>query len=110
MSFVTFMYRIGSRTYYGKYIFDDVYIDCDEDHLQLDKEIITGLLNAINRFRLKNNEEKLPLRHLRVGILSFCPNVNVYSSSEEIQAFDFYCICANLWSTNAKIYMNGVML
>jgi hypothetical protein len=110
MSFVTFIYRIGSRTYYGKYIFDDVYIDCEEDHLLLDKEIVTGVFNAINRFRLKNNEEKLSLSQIRVGILSFCPNVNVYSSEDEIKAFDFYCICPNLWSTHSKIYINGVMV
>lgn len=112
MSFVTFIYRIGSsrKTYYGKYIFDDAYIDCDEDHLFLDKEIITCVFNAINRFRVKNNEEKLTLSQLSVGILSFCPNVNVYSSEDEIKAFDFYCTSSHLWSSNSKVYINGEIL
>jgi hypothetical protein len=102
------MYRVDRQTYYGKYVFDDIYIDEEEDHLLLDKEITPTVLKAINRFRLNNNEE--PTNHLKIGILSFCPNVNVYSSSDEIEAFDFYCISSHLWSSNSKIYINGVII
>jgi hypothetical protein len=111
MSFVTFMYRIGSsrRTYFGKYVFSGS-CGISDDHEGLDTQIVTGVLNGINRFRTKNNKEKLSLHQIKVGILAFCPNDNfipVYSSDDEIGAFDFYHLSSDVWTKNPKIYING---
>jgi hypothetical protein len=90
MSFVTFIYRIGKKTYFGKYIFDD---NVSDDHNGLDTEIIRDVLDAINRYRVKQEKPILSETELTIGILSFCPgnaHIPVYSSEYEYKAFDLY--------------------
>jgi len=90
MSFVTFIYRISRKTYFGKYIFDDYVSD---DHNGLDIEIRENVLHAINRYRAKHGKPALSLADLSIGILAFCPGndyIPVYSSEDEYKSFDFY--------------------
>lgn len=90
MSFVTFIYRIGRKTYFGKYIFDDYVSD---DHNGLDIEIREEVLNTINSYRAKHGKSALSLAELAIGILAFCPGngyIPVYSSEDEYKSFDYY--------------------
>jgi hypothetical protein len=108
MSFVTFIYRIGRKTYFGKYIFDDYVSD---DHNGLDTEIMHDVLDAINRYRVKHERPVLSETELTIGILSFCPGnarIPVYSSEEEYKAFDLYYEAPPSFSfTPAIVYING---
>lgn len=108
MSFVTFMYRIGKNTYFGKYIFEN---GVSDDHNGLDTEIIHDVLDAINRYRVKHEEPILLETELTIGILSFCPgnaHIPVYSSEEEYKAFDLYYEAAPSFSfTPSTVYING---
>jgi hypothetical protein len=111
MSFVTFIYRIGKKTYFGKYIFDDYVSD---DHNGLDTEIMHDVLDAINRYRMKHDKPILSETQLTIGILSFCPgnaHIPVYSSEYEYKAFDLYYEAPPSFSfTPATVYINGKIL
>ena len=104
MSFVTFIYKIGRRTYYGKYVFDSM----SDDHNGLDIEIRPMVLCGINQFRAQKN--KTPLNDLKIGILSLSieHDIPCYSSEEEYKCFDFYCDEENYYSR--KIYVNGKLV
>ena len=55
--FITFIYKIGKRTYYGKYVFSYM----SDDHEGLDDEIRPLLLDGINRFRRQKGLSRLRL-------------------------------------------------
>ena len=103
MTFITFIYKVGknNKTYYGKYCVDDV----SDDHEGLDNEVKYILINGLNKYRNKNNIQKLKSKII-IGILSFSSNniVPTYSSQNEIKCFDFYCDYDN------KIYINGKLI
>ena len=105
MPFITFIYRIGKKTFYGK---------CDmecmsDDHEGLDDEIRPALLDGIAAFRKKENLPPLTEK-VRIGILSlsFEHFIPVYSSEKEMEAFDFYHIEDNHW--RSKTYINGKLV
>lgn len=104
--FITFIYRIGSRTYYGKY--DTDYIS--DDHNGLDLEVRYLLLNEINRFREKSGKEKL--KKIKIGVMSFSDSyvsaIPTDSSKDEIECFDFYHI--KLGYEPGKTYINGKII
>ncbi len=103
MTFITFIYKIGNnnKTYYGKYITDYI----SDDHNGLDTEVMSYLVDGINKYRQKKALSKLHSK-INIGILSFSSNkyIPVYSSDNEINCFDFYCIEENNKKT---IYING---
>lgn len=105
MTFITFIYRIGKKTYYGK---------CDmeciiDDHEGLDDEVRPALMKGIAAFRVQQNLPPL-IETVRIGILSlsFEHFIPVYSSEKEIEAFDFYHIEDNL--LRSKTYINGKLV
>jgi hypothetical protein len=103
MPFITFIYRIENteKTFYGKYICDDI-PNNDEG---LDMEIKPTIINGINEYRNKKGLAKLD-KKVCLGILSFSSDryTYIYSSVEEINFFDFYYIhCYGVSET----YING---
>ena len=91
MPFVTFIYKIGKRTYYGKYIFNCM----SDDHDGLDDQIRPLVLDGINRFR--DQKGLTPLHYVKIGILSFSVDdyIPCYSSDKEY------------YKTTKKLYVNG---
>ena len=106
MPFITFIYKVGKnyKTYYGKYCFDYI----SDDHEGLDNEVKNILINGLNEYRKKNNNQKLKTKII-IGILSFSLNniIPTYSSNNEIKCFDFYC---NYDNYDNKIYINGKLI
>lgn len=106
MPFITFIYKIGKRNYYGKYIFEHI----TDDHEGLDDQIRPLLLYGINLFR---DQKGLPrLLYIKIGILSFSVDSHVpcYSSDKEYECFDFYCEEYENKMYENKIYINGLCL
>jgi len=104
MTFITFIYRIGRKTYYGKC---DMYVS--DDHDGLDDKVRPILLDGIAAFRKKENLPALT-ETVRIGILSLSYGhvIPVYSSEKEIKAFDFYHIEDDHW--RSKTYINGKLV
>jgi len=98
MPFITFIYKIAKRNYYGKYIFDYI----TDDHEGLDDEIRPLLLYGINLFRRQKG--LLPLLYIKIGILSLSIDsyIPCYSTDKEYECFDFY-----YEEYEKKIYING---
>jgi hypothetical protein len=103
MPFITFIYRIGknNKTYYGKYCADYI----SDDHEGLDNEVKYSLIEGLNKYREKNNMQKITTRII-IGILSFSTDniIPTYSSDNEIKCFDFYK------DYDKKIYINGKII
>ena len=97
MSFITFEYSVkGVSGYFtGKVIVDYI----SDDHLGLDLEVKSYLLDGLNRFRSSRKSmpknQTLKSKDVRIGVIGFSEGgrVPVYSSSAKIEArmFDFYC-------------------
>jgi hypothetical protein len=104
MPFITFIYKIGKHTYYGKYISDYV----SDDHEGLDIEIKDYLVSGINKYRVINNKPVIK-EEIFIGILSFSSHqyIPVFSSENEKKCFDFY---AENFKYNCKIYVNGNLI
>lgn len=101
MTFITFFYKIGKRTFYGKYVTDVI----SDDHEGLDDEVRGMVLEGVNAFRKEKGLS--PINEVIIGVLSysfdnFAPS---YSSEKEVHAFDFYCDDLN--SSTRMIYLNG---
>ena len=105
MTFITFIYRIGRRTYYGKC--DMEYVS--DDHEGLDDQVRPALMKGITAFRAQQNLPPLT-ETVRIGILSLSYEhfIPVYSSEKEIEAFDFYHIEDGHW--RSKTYVNGKLV
>jgi len=103
MPFITFIYKVGKnyKTYYGKYCFDYI----SDDHDGLDSEVKDVLLQGLNEYRRKNNNQELKSKII-IGILSFSSNdiIPTYSTDNEIKCFDFY------YNYDNKIYINGKLI
>ena len=103
MPFITFIYKVGKnyKTYYGKYCFDYI----SDDHEGLDNEVKYILIKGLNKYRKKNNIQKLKTKII-IGILSFSSDniIPTYSTDNEIKCFDFY------YSDDNKIYINGKLI
>ena len=103
MPFITFIYKVGKnyKTYYGKYCFDYI----SDDHEGLDGEVKNVLIKGLNKYRKKNNIQKLKTKII-IGILSFSSNniVSTYSTDNEIKCFDFY------YNYDNEIYINGKLI
>ncbi len=103
MTFITFIYKIDNnpKTYYGKYAFDYI----SDDHEGLDIEIKSILIDGLNKFKKQTEFTE----QINIGIMSFsyAMYVPVYSTTEEISCFDFYCISEH---HNLKIYVNGILV
>jgi len=106
MPFITFIYKVGKnyKTYYGKYCFDYI----SDDHEGLDNEVKNILIKGLNKYRKKNNIQKLKTKII-IGILSFSSNdiIPDYSTDNEINCFDFYY---NNYNYDNKIYINGKLI
>ena len=102
MVFITFIYRIDKKTYYGKHVASMII----DDHEGLDLEVRDNLLFGINAFRKKNGLSEL--KNIMVGVMSYSYDnfTPCYSSKEEIACFDYYCDEKD-WN-NPKIYVNGI--
>ena len=98
MPFITFIYKVTNKTYYGKYCFDYI----SDDHKGLDTIVQNVLLQGLNEYRKKKNIQALK-SSVMVGILSFSSNdtIPTYSTENEIKCFDFY------YENYDKIYING---
>lgn len=107
MPFISFIYRIGKnkKTYYGKYVTDDV----SDDHEGLDNEVKYSLINGVNEYRKQKGLSPLKTKTLYVGVISFSNNkyIPTYSSSQEIKCFDFYMINQNY---KGERYVNGELI
>lgn len=108
MSFITFIYKLenSDTKYYGKYCFDYI----SDHHEGLDLEVQYVLMKGINKYRKRNNVEKLTSHQIDIGILSFARNeyIHLYSSDREIRCFDFYC--EKYEKLPIKYYINGQLL
>ena len=102
--FITFIYRIGTHTYYGKYETDYI----SDDHNGLDTEVRYELLSGINRFREKHGKEKL--KQIKIGVMSFSDSERMLTDStkKEIECFDFYHI--KYGYKPGKTYINGHLI
>ncbi len=101
MPFITFIYKVINKTYYGKYCFDYI----SDDHEGLDTIVQNVLLQGLNEYRKKKNIQALK-SSVMVGILSFSSNdtIPTYSTENEIKCFDFY------YENYDKIYVNGKLI
>ena len=102
MPFITFIYKIGKRNYYGKYVFDYM----SDDHEGLDDQILPLVVDGINRFRAQKGLS--PLDYIKIGILSFSVDdyIPCYSTDKEYECFDFY-YDVDYYNRNKKLYVNG---
>lgn len=107
MAFISFIYRIhgDSNTYYGKYVTDYI----SDDHEGLDLEVKGKLLFGLNQYRIQHNLSELDDSHIKIGVQAFCIDnyTPSYSSTEEIDCFDFYCIYREY---NYKYYVDGILV
>lgn len=105
MPFITFFYRIGKRTYYGKCDLERV----SDDHEGLDDEVHPRVVKGIAAFREQQNLPPLT-ETVRIGVLSlsFDHVIPTYSSEKEIEAFDFYYQEDGHW--RSKTYVNGKLV
>lgn len=107
MPFITFIYRIenNKKTFYGKFVCDYI----SDDHEGLDMEVKPTVIYGIKEYRKQKNLEKLTEK-IHVGILSFSTDkyIPTYSSSEEIECFDFYY--QELSNYKREIYINGNLI
>ena len=101
MPFITFIYKIGKRTFYGKYVANCI----SDDHEGLDNEVHPIVLKGINEYRKQKGLSSI--RRLKIGILSFSVDAFApcYSSEREMGCFDFYCDEQNY--DKQTIYVNG---
>jgi len=101
MPFITFIYTIGKKRFYGKYVADYV----SDDHEGLDDVVQPIVLKGVNAFRKQKGLS--PINHVKIGILSFSVDnfVPCYSSEKEMVCFDFYCDEQNYYEQT--IYVNG---
>ncbi len=69
-----------------------------------------GVKSGLNAHRVNNGLPKLKSKDICIGILSFSRNeyIPTYSTDEEIQCFDFYCLSYE--RQTVKYYIDGVLL
>ena len=106
MPFITFIYKVTHKTYYGKCCFDYI----SDDHEGLDNVVQPILIKGLNEYRKKKNIQELK-SNIIVGILSFSSDnvVPTYSTDNEIKCFDFY-YCYDYDDKINKIYINGKLI
>ena len=104
MPFITFIYRIGKNTYYGKYACRQL----SDDHEGLDNEVRYNLLQALDEYRKQKNQPKLTAK-VRIGVLSLSLNeyIPTYSSDKEKKCFDYYHI---YYDNICETYINGKII
>jgi len=105
MPFITFIYKIGKKVFYGKYITDYI----SDDHEGLDNEIKDIVISGINEYRKQKGLANLN-NQIHIGILSLSIHdyISTHSSEEEINCFDFYHKTHIL--KNAETYINGKLI
>ena len=108
MPFISFIYRIGTKKYFGKYASQSI----SDDHDGLDCEVRYFLMEGLNRFRAQRGEAALSDADVLIGVLSFSANqyIDVWSSEEEIKCFDFYFLQFHSGNRRSETYVNGEML
>ncbi len=94
--FITFIYKIDSKIYFGKYVTDYI----SPDHNGLDNIIMPLLQRGLNNVDIK------------IGILSLSDVIHLpftpsYATDNEIHTFDFYCKMENF---AISIYINGELV
>ena len=101
MPFITFIYKIDKRTFYGKYVVDFII----DDHEGLDEEIRPFVVEGINAYRKQKGQP--PITDVKIGVLSFSVDAYApcYSTEKEIECFDFYC--KEKIYCKYTIYING---
>ena len=106
MTFITFIYKIGNRRFYGKYVFDYM----SDDHEGLDDEIRPIVLKSINIYRQRKG--LTPLTNLSLGVMSISVDgyIPCYSTKKERYVFDFYYEEFDKFDNKGVVYINGQKL
>ena len=101
MPFVTFIYKIDGRTFYGKYVAEFI----SDEHEGLDDVVRPIVLKGVNAYRKQKGLSSI--NRVKIGILSFSVDAFApcYSSEKEMGCFDFYCDEQNY--CKQTIYVNG---
>ena len=100
MPFITFLYRIGNRTFYGTYT---GYIS--DDHNGLASEVSYRVKETINNYRVKKGLNKL--NNIRIGVIGYSYDCNDFSTEKEIKCFDLYLVENNYKTIT---YINGKII
>ena len=107
MPYITFIYRIDDKVYYGKYYKNYIY-NSEMDNLV--DEIKPCIVKGINKYRKLNNLSNLKKNKIKIGILSSSMDqnntleyLNINTIDKEIKCFDFH------YNEN-KTYINGKLL
>lgn len=102
MQFITFIYKLGTSTYYGKYTCDRI----SDDHEGLDTIVRSVLISGLNTVRERLNLPKVRSKNIHIGILSLSTDEHIptYSSHVEINCFDFYY---KEYDNMYETYING---
>ena len=103
--FITFIFKLNNKTFYGKYYTDNI----PPDHEGLDEVIKPYLLQGINCY----NEQEGLNEPVHIGIVSVSNHkyISIHSSNEEKNSFDFYCQKFTInYKTSLKIYMFGRLI
>lgn len=105
MPFITFIYKIANEKYFGKYDTGRM----SDDHSGLDKEVLSHLYRGLIQHRKNQGiTEVLRKKDIKIAVLSFSDDkwVPTYSSDDEYQCFDFYCVDYD-YGRDYTIYING---
>jgi hypothetical protein len=103
--FITFIFKLNNKTFYGKYYTDTI----SPDHEGLDAEIKPYLLQGIIEY---HKQELLPdvKEEVHIGIISISNHkyISIHSTNEEKNCFDFYCEKFTInYTVCLKMYMFG---
>ena len=107
--FITFIYKINNKTFYGKYYTDYI----SPDHKGLDEEVKPYLLRGLNEYQIQEKLPEVLEEDLSIGIISVCNHkyISLDSTDAEINCFDFYCTKFTInYKIYLKIYINGKLI
>jgi hypothetical protein len=106
--FITFIFKLNNRTFYGKYYTDTI----SPEHPGLDEEIKPYLLKGISEYQKMEQKPQLKEK-VHIGIISVSNynHISIHSTNEERNFFDFFCA---KFTINHKIclemYMFGKLI
>jgi hypothetical protein len=88
LTFITFIFKIRDKTFYGKYYTDII----APDHAGLDEEIKPYLLKGISEYQKLHQKPPITDK-IQIGILSVSTHntLSIHSTNAERNCFDFYC-------------------
>jgi hypothetical protein len=112
--YITFIFKIENKTYYGKYHTDNI----SPDHEGLDEEIRPYLLKGICEYHKFEQKQTHSLevefkQHVPIGIMSvsYDTHISIHSSNDEKRVFDFYCQKFTInYKITLEMYMFGKLI